>query len=393
MAAKILVISSTPTHPQDAGNRARIYSFVKNLQSLNFEVYFLHIKEMLGDEDAMRECWGEHFFTLPYTKPKSAFKKKYKRLDQKIFRKIEAIVGNDPLFTYKIDDWYDDLIEPSLKNISAKINPDIVIVEYVFFSKVLECFDNSVLKIIDTHDKFADRYRLYLRNRQYPRWFSTTKQEELRGLKRADVVIAIQDKEKEYFQKLLRDTRVVTVGHLLNLDIELTKEPGHNILFVGSSNPINVQGIEHFINEVFPPIKDKLPEAKLYLAGTICEEVADFSGCIKLGEVEKLETAYALADLVINPVLFGTGLKIKSIEALGYAKPLVTTSIGAEGIEDGANQAFLVANSADEFIQAIARVFTNIELRRSLTNHASEFAKNWNQKCLTSLIESLNSDR
>ena len=118
--------------------------------------------------------------------------------------------------------------------------------------------------------------------------------------------------------------------------------------------------------------------------------VDDFDGCLKLGQVEALEEAYALSDVIINPVYFGTGLKIKSIEALGYAKPLVTTPIGAEGLEAGANEAFLIADTADEFAQSIIEVFSDDQLREDLSNNAYDFAKQWNQICLEALMTLLN---
>ncbi|GAB4534271.1 MAG: glycosyltransferase family 4 protein [Pleurocapsa sp.] len=389
---KILVISPTPSHPQDAGNKARIYSLLLNLREMGHELYFVHIQQTPGDKVSMQRCWGEkHFYSIPYKKPKTADKKNFQRLDRKIIRKIQSFVCSDPLYTYSIDDWYDDSINEILINLSKKIEPDIVIVEYVFCSKALECFDSNVVKLIDTHDIFADRYKVYQKNKQSPQWYSTTKKQENKGLNRADIVLAIQEKEAKVFSQRLTNTKVVTVGHLLELHQNTSPKTNNNILFVGSKNPINVHGINYFIQTIFPQIKTKFPDLQLILAGDICDKVDSFDGCLKLGRVENLKDAYDLVKLVISPIFFGTGLKIKNIEALSYSKALVTTPGGAEGLENGANKAFLVANNSTEFVNCITKVFANDVFYENLSRSAYDFAKEWNRNCFQVLIEAIES--
>ena len=279
--------------------------------------------------------------------------------------------------------------DDAMAELANTIRPDVVIAEYVFFSKALDNFDESVLKIIDTHDVFTDRYKLYLRNNQKPRWFSTTQKEEKKGLRRADMAIAIQEQEASFFASLLPSQQVVTVGHLVSLQSIPLEEKNHAILYVGSRNHINVSGVERFIQAVFPKVKEKLPDVKLILAGEICDVVEDFESCLKLGRVASLTNVYALANVVINPVYFGTGLKIKSTEALGYARPLVTTPAGAEGLESGAGKAFIVAETPDDFAQSIVSILSEKQRREALSSQAYHFAKQRNLQCLESLENAL----
>ncbi|MCI0616683.1 hypothetical protein L0244_27200, partial [bacterium] len=65
MKKKILVISPIPTHPQNAGNRARVYSLLSNLRDMNHDVHFLHLKRELGDDKLMQEFWGDKFYSVP----------------------------------------------------------------------------------------------------------------------------------------------------------------------------------------------------------------------------------------------------------------------------------------------------------------------------------------
>ena len=393
MGKKILLISPVPSHPQNAGNRSRIYNLSLHLKKLGHEVHFLYITQEDGNLEAMRLFWEDKFHLFPYTSPPTRQKQRPKQLGEKISRKIKALLGKDPLFTYLIDDWYDENLNDFATKLQQKIHFDVVIVMYVFWSKILEYFDNNVLKIIDQNDKFANRYKLYQKNGHYPQWYSTTEREELKGLRRADAIISIQERDKEEFSRKLKDKIVITVGQIVwlhNAQEQPWRKYRKNLLFLASKNPINVKGINYFLESILPEIKKEIPDVKLLLVGNICDEIEDYEGCLKLGEVESIEEVYNNADIVINPMQFGTGLKIKSIEALGFSKPLVTTSEGAKGIEDGRDKSFLVADNPGKFAQYIIQLLSDDELYKKTSINAYNFAQQWNQENLRELVNLLN---
>ena len=103
------------------------------------------------------------------------------------------------------------------------------------------------------------------------------------------------------------------------------------------------------------------------------------------GEFEDITRPYEIADVVINPINCGTGLSVKTIEALGQCKPIVTTSIGARGLMKGANRAFLVADEASEFADFVVRVLTENSLYETLVENAYDFVTDWNYECQKSL--------
>ncbi len=347
---------------------------------MNHDVHFLHLKRELGDDKLMQEFWGDKFYSVPYKDPGTNLS-----LTRKVGERLKCIFEEERAFTYAIDDWYDDSIDKFFVQLSRRIAFNVVMVEYVFFSKALECFGKNALKIIDTHDVFTNRHRLFLQSGQRPKWYSTTANEEAKGLNRADVIIAIEQNEKEFFSKLT-DKKVIMVGHTVPLFKPVRNaSDDKNILFVGSANKFNVEGIHYFIENIFPKIRTDFSGAKLVLAGRVCNAVEDFSGCIKLGELDDITVAYNMADLVINPVRFGTGLNIKSIEALGYSRPLVTTRIGSKGLEGGANEAFLAADTPEDFALAIVKIFSDSEFCSRLSKNAYDFAKRWNAENLKAL--------
>ena len=95
------------------------------------------------------------------------------------------------------------------------------------------------------------------------------------------------------------------------------------------------------------------------------------------------------ASVVINPLQFGTGLKIKSIEALAMKRPLVTTPNGATGLEEWADRAFLCARTHDEFAEAIIQIFKSNELRSKLKKETEMFNLIYNQNAIEPLIKEI----
>lgn len=377
MKRKILLVSPTPSHPQTAGNRARVDALLTMIRSLGHDVYFLHIENEAGSPEMMREAWGDRYFSVGYKRPRSKF--------ARIRRRLLGLLNEDARYTYSIDEWYDDSVDEAVKGLHEKYGFDTVIVEYVFFSRVLECFDDGVLKIIDTHDAFANRHRHYLEKGQRPKWFTTTAREEGRGFDRADVVIAIQDKEKEIFSRQTR-ARVITVGHMVPIvDGRAEARKRGQMLFVASDNAINVEGIKLFIENTLPEIRRALPEAELVMAGTVCRLVDDHPGIVKLGRVDDLQPLYERASLVINPVIFNTGLSIKNLEALGFSRPLLTAPVGAEGIEDGTGEAFLVAEEPRGFAREAVRVLSDEEYAERISQAARRYASSWNDSVIRQL--------
>jgi glycosyltransferase involved in cell wall biosynthesis len=110
-------------------------------------------------------------------------------------------------------------------------------------------------------------------------------------------------------------------------------------------------------------------------------------GVRRFGFVDALGDLYRRAAVVINPQQFGTGLSIKSVDALLYGRPLVTTVSGARGLEDGAGVAFHQARSAEEFSERLVELLQHPESRAALAERAMEFAVAYHRRNLQTLAD------
>ena len=387
---KVLVVSPIPIQPQTAGNRVRVRSLLETLRALGHEVHFAHIGREVGNREATRMEMGERYHEIPcgpgWRETAAVWR---------AYRKIGRILRQEWAYQWGVDDWYDRGCDTYLRSLQREIAFDAVIVVYVFLSKALECFGAETVKLIDTNDVFTDRQRLYLAQGTKPQWFATSAREEAKGLRRADVVIAIRDSERSFFERL-SGKRVITVGHTVHVGcarVRSRDRSGPNLLFVASENSINVDGLSWFLREVFPEVRAQVPDVTFLLAGGICDHVPQSEGVEKLGRVPQIADAYAQADVVVNPVQFGTGLNIKSIEALGFGLPLVSTSSGARGLEGEAGRSYVVADGGEEFARRIIELLRDETRQAKLSETAREFARNWNLDQTSALADVLSSIR
>jgi glycosyltransferase involved in cell wall biosynthesis len=104
-----------------------------------------------------------------------------------------------------------------------------------------------------------------------------------------------------------------------------------------------------------------------------------------LGIQDSLAAAYADATLVINPAPFGTGLAIKTIEALSYGKPVVATPAGIRGLKADFQGAFLLAETPDTFVEHVLELLENGAARSAMSHKAIAASGEWQHRQLTML--------
>ncbi len=133
----------------------------------------------------------------------------------------------------------------------------------------------------------------------------------------------------------------------------------HSLLYWGAMNrPENRDAVLWFTEEIFPAILDKFPDSKLYIAGANPPENIKKLGSKNIevtGFVENPLEYFEKAEAAVVPLRLGAGIKVKVLECLEAGLPVITTSVGAEGIPDMGR--LIVADGKDDFIKAIISFF------------------------------------
>lgn len=383
---KIAMLSFFPAFPANDGARSRILNLARAMKSDGHDVFFVYLPVWsLTDVDfAMHEReFGHRFIKLPdfqEMRPNSRFGE----LPFRIRRKLDKIIGLHSGYYNYLDEFYRDAWTPMLKELHALHGFDAVCVEYVLHSKALLAFPSSVLKILDTHDSFANRHKLFINTaKKLGYWFSLRPEEEHRGLRRADVVFAIQHEEEIKFKERLKTgpPAVVTVSHFIDLDDRITDYSATDALFLGSGNDANTLSLNRFVEGVLPLVRAQNPSFRLVLAGSICGAIADDPAIVKLGRVEKLRDAFSRAPISLNPIVLGTGINIKLLDALAAGVPTVSTETGVRGLPKQFHGGVTVVADDDpqQFANAVLALTANEETRRKAGEKAFEAALLWNR--------------
>ena len=170
--------------------------------------------------------------------------------------------------------------------------------------------------------------------------------------------------------------------------LPVIRRPGSlNLLTMGTLYyPPNADGIRWFVEEVFPLIRSKVTGATLTIIGK--NPPKDFlklaedknNGIVVTGFVPELDPYFAESGLTVIPVRAGGGMRVRILEAFARAMPVVTTTVGLEGIQAQPGRDVLVADSSDDFADAVIRLLNNEELQDQLSTngrHLVETKYDW----------------
>jgi GT2 family glycosyltransferase/glycosyltransferase involved in cell wall biosynthesis len=151
-------------------------------------------------------------------------------------------------------------------------------------------------------------------------------------------------------------------------------EKREQLLFVGNFlHRPNVDGVRFFVDEVLPAVRGSLAGVELLLVGDNAPaefEGRESEGVRVLGYVPDIEPLFARARVFVAPVRFGAGVKGKIGEALAHAVPVVTTTVGAEGMFLRDGEEALIADSPQDFAAAVVRLYNDAALWQKLSGNA-----------------------
>jgi len=192
---------------------------------------------------------------------------------------------------------------------------------------------------------------------------------ELEQLNKFDgiVVFTPQDKETIQSYSTLVPIKILPVGlRMEKYHADLSKTEFPSLFFLGSLDWLpNREGMEWFLDNFFKDLTDGDLNVKVYVAGSdIPERFDDYEALGKIfiqGEVDDALEFVNSKSIMIIPLLSGGGMRVKIVEGMAMQKCIISTTLGAEGInfEDGKN--ILIANNRDEFYSAIKRCITDEE--------------------------------
>jgi len=201
-------------------------------------------------------------------------------------------------------------------------------------------------------------------------------------LKKADRLWYISNKELD---SSLYANKSIWMPPPINSEFKINNNTNNTLLFIGSLfMDNNTQGLDWFINNVHPILINKYENYKLIVVGgtgdldknQLIKKYSKYSKIELYLNQKNLDAFYEKSTAFINPMFHGSGVKLKSINAIVNGLPLISTEIGAEGIGLTENKMFLKANSTEEFIYAIDYLFnTDHNNKEMIIDSAQKYLK------------------
>lgn len=205
-----------------------------------------------------------------------------------------------------------------------------VIADYIFCHPAFESAPAGAGTAILMHDLFHARA-----GGKKDSVVTVTRDEETAMLATAGSVFAIQQSERDFVAREARGTRAVLVP--MPAYPVAYAQPGRadRVLMVGSNTAPNIEGLRDFLANAWPRVYAAMPQARLQVAGSMDRAFLGESwpGVEFLGLVDDLDVLYQEAGVVISPLTFGSGLKIKLIEGMAQGKAMVVSSVTLQGVE------------------------------------------------------------
>ncbi|MEN5305936.1 glycosyltransferase family 4 protein [Chryseobacterium cucumeris] len=363
MTKKILFFFPENPFSNRAGNTTRAKTTLTVLKKMGYHIDLVGAAEIYksqNDTTDIDQNIVDHLFLIKHrplkVKTSSAY---WKHKISKFYKKPNEY---NHLLT--------DFAKQEFSDIFNKEKYDAIIINYEFWAGLVdhESMKNT-LKIIDTHDWITLNEFYKNKSLDIGKRFN----EEINNLSKFHKVITISEDENLVFKRFLGE-KVINIPPSFPSHFEKSDgDKKYDLIFVGSENIFNIQSIQWFFDHVYPLLP---PNINIVIIGRICKHIQERKGVTLIEFAESLEEYYHRSKIAICPMLEGTGIKIKVIEALSYGLPIVGTERAIDGFPSKTSNGCLVSDHPEIFKDQIMSLLQDQSYYQDMKIQAEEYFKN-----------------
>lgn len=286
-------------------------------------------------------------------------------------------------------------------------NFDVIQVEHMVLAQYAENL-TKVVKVLDFHnleyekmERYASLQKSFLRKRYAHLTSKKLKSYEFEILDKFNLCLTCSEREKRILTETKPGAIVQTVPNgadiLRHSTVNGNKtEPVKYLLFIGALNADkNVDAVRYFAHDIFPLLKTTNPGLIFRIVGgPVPAEIATLNNDPSievLGYVGNLAEVLNSATLSLVPLRYGGGTRLKILESLAHSVPVVSSSIGCEGIDVLHGRDILIADSPRGFASELTRLINSTALRQKLIRNGLDLIRekyDW-QMIVRALSESI----
>ncbi len=380
---RILFLSLRSPYPPQRGDRIRSYNFIKQL-SKRHDVTLVFFAESDADIEGV-----EHLTTFCERVEWVRFRRSFATINTAIH-----CLSRLPL---QVHYWYSPQMQRKINQLLAEENFELIhaqlfrMGQYVTHAKettkVLDLCDSLALNLSRRAelDCTPKRFLVKLEEKRVRRY-------EVEIMKAFDCGTVVANFDRDYLlnQDDTLNLSVVPMGvdlkyfyrHEVNgngdnetdrLIPNVPENRAKNLLFTGTMNYFpNSDAVIYFCNSIFPLIQKRHPDVTFFIVGNHPTEqvrkLADQKGVVVTGYVPDIRPYFEKASVFVAPLRAGSGIQTKNLEAMAMGTPIVTTSIGAMGMEAEAEKELLIADKPEIFAERVIHLIENPDIRENLAD-------------------------
>jgi glycosyltransferase involved in cell wall biosynthesis len=376
---KILQVCKKFPYPPKDGEMIAIFNFSESFVALGHELTLLSLNT------------NKHYYNIKNLPQNIKNKIDFEAIDINtninFFNALSSFIHNTP---YNIDRFYSVDFDKKIIELLSKNTYDLILLEGL----PLLLYINTIKKYSTAHISYRAHnveYEIWerlsfnasniLKKKYYKLLSKQIKDFEKNNIPKVDSVVTISERDAEILKSITNIKNNYTAPACIspdNIHINSTQTNYNSLFFLGALDWLpNLEGIEWFLQDVFPLVINKMPDTKVYIAGrNTPEKIKQYSNknIIVLGEINDISKYMNAHQIMIVPLLSGGGMRIKIIEAMLYGKAILSTSIGAEGIAD--ENSIIRCDNATIFAEACVSMLADknkqIELGEKAKHVASE---------------------
>ena len=373
---RILWLKTELLHPVDKGGKIRTYNMLKALKR-NHHITYLTLDDGTADSKA-RELANEYCHELV-----CAPHRRREKFTTGFYVELALNLASD--LPYAIKKYESSAMRSEIEKRVGQF--DVLICDFlapaVNVPHNLECatvlFQHNVEAMIwkrhyDVHTNAARKAYLYRQWRKMVEFEAAT-------CPKFDCVVAVsredrEQMEREYNVRNVYDVPTGVDTEFFRPNSDVTRKP-HNLVFTGSMDWLpNEDAIRYFTEQILPRIKQSVPDVTLTVVGrdpypALLELSKRDPSVIVTGRVEDVRPYMDEAAVYIVPLRIGGGTRLKIYEAMAMEKPIVSTSIGAEGLPVTDGTEIVLADAPETFAGAVVKLLQNTDLADEIGQRAA----------------------
>lgn len=360
---KVLILTNRVPFPPNSGYPIVVYNTIKGLLKLGVEVTLFSINTSKHNVD-VDDIYDPVF-------EKITFHSYSIDTDVNIWGAFFNIFSNQ---SYNVSRFYDDDAAKLLEHVLHDHDFDIVQFEGLFVVPYLDIVKEfSKAKLIyrahniefDVWEKLA-ALEQFTPRRKYLEFLSRRlKSYETEQINRFHQVFAISEPDRQHILLMGCETRLDVFPVAIDFDkynVDTSKTSFPTLFHLGAMDwRPNKEGLEWFLDEIWPDIEKLNGELRFYIAGKNMQKQFfdyDSENLIVEGEIFDAVEFMNSKAIMIVPLLSGSGMRVKIIEGMAMEKCIIATTMAAEGINCKPGKDILIADTADEFYRSILQCIT-----------------------------------